>query len=1019
MKKTALLIILCAFFTSCIEKEKKYTTIDYSVPFAPWEDEIKVPGHQAASPDKQPTAPNNYSMGNHRALIRVPAAGEVARLDLEWRRHDKNVDKPRFILIHKQTQDTVKNIYRAEVNNEHCEILFGPVDAGEYYFYYLPFEKQGGWNLSYGKDYLSQEPSPDIEWLTRNKVKDPEPTNSINAECIEIQSRTEFDSFYPMEVIATEEEKEVLIASNPRQKFLLFPEDRRYPIRMLDNIPQKWVLQPISQTFEGTACKNEYYAFQIGLWALENIEDVKVEFTPLKGNRFTLPISAITCFNTGGTDPSGKTFSRIVNVAKEKVQPLWIGLDLPKEIPEGKYEGSLTVTTKNAGKQQIEIRIRVTNELLADRGDNEPWRHSRLRWLNSTLGIDDEPVPPWQPIETKNKIVYLSGKEVAVTKEGLPSSIKAFGEEILAAPVEFMVETFQEKINFNLVENKILKQTNNLISQEYTLEGSDDPNKIQLVIRSEIESDGWMKYLMEITALQNIDIRDIQLKIPFKKEHATYLSGMDLYGARTPDHHEAKWDPMYDAFWLGSTKAGLYCELRGASYSGPLVHYLHYRNFYNPSPPESWYNDNKGGFRIQTRRDHRDVFTFSGSRRLKKGETIAFECAFIITPIKKQNTPYHFTNKYFQNQFHPEPSEKDAALGVKVANLHHANKFNPHINYPFASKDVIKGYVDRCHEKGIKANLYYSTRELSNFATEIWAFRSLGHEILAGGNGGGYPWLREHLVDDYAPEWYQFLGNPKGADAAVLTSFGMTRFFNYYIEDLKWLVENVGIDGIYIDAAGYDRKIVRRMKKAMEAVKSGCLLDLHEGKNSFLRYLEFFPYLDKTWIGEHIDYDKTDPVEYLVSISNIPMGFISDMLQEGGNPWRGMVYGMTTRYGWTTNGIFCDPTPVWKVWDDFGIADSRMIGYWEEQPLVTTSNEDVLATSYLKDGKMLISIASWAAKPVKIKLNIDFIKANINPKKISITAPFIKDFQPEKKFSLNEPIPVEPTKGWLLVLEEQ
>ena len=32
-------------------------------------------------------------------------------------------------------------------------------------------------------------------------------------------------------------------------------------------------------------------------------------------------------------------------------------------------------------------------------------------------------------------------------------------------------------------------------------------------------------------------------------------------------------------------------------------------------------------------------------------------------------------------------------------------------------------------------------RELTNHVVEMWALRSLGHEVLAPGVGGGYPWL--------------------------------------------------------------------------------------------------------------------------------------------------------------------------------------------------------------------------------------------------------------------------------------
>jgi hypothetical protein len=127
--------------------------------------------------------------------------------------------------------------------------------------------------------------------------------------------------------------------------------------------------------------------------------------------------------------------------------------------------------------------------------------------------------------------------------------------------------------------------------------------------------------------------------------------------------------------------------------------------------------------------------------------------------------------------------------------------------------------------------------------------------------------------------------------------------------------------------------------------------------------------------------------------------------------------GITSRYGWTTDGVFCDPTNIWKAIDDFGIADSKMTGYWEEKPVVTTSHPEVLATTYLKGGSMLISIASWAKEKTAVKLTVDFKRAGLNPDKIKITAPAIKDFQEAREFKLNDSIPVEPTKGWILIVD--
>ena len=139
------------------------------------------------------------------------------------------------------------------------------------------------------------------------------------------------------------------------------------------------------------------------------------------------------------------------------------------------------------------------------------------------------------------------------------------------------------------------------------------------------------------------------------------------------------------------------------------------------------------------------------------------------------------------------------------------------------------------------------------------------------------------------------------------------------------------------------------------------------------------------------------------------------MLQGGGNPWRGMIYGMTNRMPWSDNA---DPRPIWKLWDDFGMQGTHMIGYWSKNCPVKTDNNKVLATVYQKEGQSLISIASWADDHVEVSLNIDWKKLGIDSSKATITAPEVKNFQHARTFKVGEKIPVEKGKGWLLIVKE-
>ncbi|HEY5392973.1 MAG TPA: glycoside hydrolase domain-containing protein, partial [Hanamia sp.] len=230
--------------------------------------------------------------------------------------------------------------------------------------------------------------------------------------------------------------------------------------------------------------------------------------------------------------------------------------------------------------------------------------------------------------------------------------------------------------------------------------------------------------------------------------------------------------------------------------------------------------------------------------------------------------------------------------------------------------------------------------------------------------------------------------------------------------------------GIYLDDVAFDRVTMKRIKRVLTKDGHPGIIDLHSANqydksdgwnNSANLYMEHFPYLNRLWFGEYFDYEHNSPDFFLTEVSGIPFGLMGEMLQGGGNPWRGMIYGMTNRMPWSDNA---DPRPIWKLWDDFGMQGTHMIGYWSKNCPVKTDNEKVLATVYQKEGKSLISIASWADENVDVTLNIDWKKLGIDPSKATIAAPEVKNFQHATTFKVGEKIPVKKGKGWLLIVNE-
>jgi len=88
-----------------------------------------------------------------------------------------------------------------------------------------------------------------------------------------------------------------------------------------------------------------------------------------------------------------------------------------------------------------------------------------------------------------------------------------------------------------------------------------------------------------------------------------------------------------------------------------------------------------------------------------------------------------------------------------------------------------------------------------------------------------------------------------------------------------------------------------------------------------------------------------------------------------------------------------------------------MIGFWVPGNPIKTGREDVLATAFVRDGRTMIAVASWAKDPVEIRPAIDWRALGLDPAKAHVVAPEIDGFQAERSFDAAGPIPVEPGKA--------
>ena len=965
---------------------------------------------------------NRDSLGNHRVVIQFNGTGKIAKAIVLWRRNDQNPQDKRIIVQDAKTGNKILNVNAVDISRENGTIYFEPVSGkGNYNVYYMPYKNEGRSNYPKGI-YLKPEQTASAEWLKSINVKAPS-----NATVARIEAVDSFNTFYPMEVIATAKETNALKAKYAAQPFIVFPEDRQYSIRMKHDLPYRWIQKGARTSFQGEAAKGEFYAYQLGVYALKELQNVQVVFSDLKNAAGkTISAKQISCINTTGISYDAKPFTQNVNVAANTVQPLWCDIAVPANIDAGSYTGKATVTANNAKPVTININLTVSSKTLADGGINEPWKQTRLQWLNSTLAQDNDVIAPYTPLElVGDTAVNLLGRKIIINKDGFPKQIQTFFTEEMTGFSKEPNSLLYEGIHFHFTrqsngKNIDLKSSGVSFTERKpgTLkwQATNTSDSLQMDVSASLEFDGFLSYTVKVTALQDMDFKDIVMHIPFQKNMTTYMMGLGQKGGYRPELVDWKWDVAnknQDGAWIGNVNAGLQFSLRDEKYVRPLN-----TNFYLQKPlqlPTSWGNDNKGGIQVGIKGSSMLVNAYNGPRSLKKGEVLYYNFNLLITPFHPINTDFQWNTRFY-HQYNDIDSIK--RTGATVINIHHATPINPWINYPFIEWRKMKSYIDEAHSKGMKVKIYNTVRELSNHAYETFALRSLGHEVYSPGKGGGYSWLQEHVADDYIAAWFV----PEIRDAAIINS-GMNRWHNYYVEGMNWLTQNVGIDGIYLDDVAFDRITMKRIKRVLTKDGHPGIIDLHSANqynksdgfnNSANLYMEHFPYLNRLWFGEYFDYEKNDPDFFLTEVSGIPFGLMGEMLEGGGNAWRGMIYGMTNRMPWTSNS---DPRPIWKLWDEFGIKGSEMIGYWSTKCPVTTDNEKVKATVYKSKGKALVSIASWAPENVDVHLKINWQSLGIDPAKATITAKEVTNFQPAKTFGANDAIRVEKGKGWLLIIE--
>ena len=779
-------------------------------------------------------------------------------------------------------------------------------------------------------------------------------TSSASADRVGFPSFTEMElQALPAELDA------MVAAAGRGAAPLAFLTERSAAVRMFGEgqVPLRWARSGPVHELRATALAGEYYSFQVGLYAASGAASaIALDFSPLvpRGRGSPVAAAAFTCFNLGGVDHHGQRFTKDYALLPRHVGSLWVGLALPDSaLAVGSYTANITLRASVGGVETatqltlaLEVALPRGGQPLAAGGASDIYTLRRLAWLDSSRGIDETVTSDFAPVRVARTAaggltLRLVNKELSIAPTGLLEQAVVHTAKVRRGrSTSRSTSVLHEAVAFEVVlaGGDVLplapSQPLTLVSAstaactwEVTLRSKSTKGAgVVVSVRGTAEFDSYVEYNVTVALdgaappSARLRIEDVRLRVDAAGE---YLLGFGAEG-RALGKEDLAWrwrlDPTAQCcgdnmVWVGGVDAGTFVKLKGSgdSWNNPM-----YSQDYPVIPfiPPSWggadapsgAGESATGANVTTDATRRSarVVAFSGPRTLAPGGSVSFLFDVAVTPSKKFNHTRHFSGRYFQvgyNTAYLSPQQV-AATNATVVTLHqgvpglvNGSLVNPNINYPFVPQTValLENYTSQAHALGLAVKFYYTIRELSNHAAELFALLSLQGEVLLDRDPyvepqagychdydchGGDVWLHEHVQANYSYCWQQQLSDGEW-DAAICDT-GTSRWFNYYVEGLHTSVSQAPhIDGIYYDGINFDRRSMRRVRKTLDAAarEAGSqrrpLVDIHTGEvrssPSSLSYVSHFAYADRAWNGEGFDFSQP-PAYWLVDISGLQHG---------------------------------------------------------------------------------------------------------------------------------------------------
>lgn len=577
---------------------------------------------------------------------------------------------------------------------------------------------------------------------------------------------------------------------------------------------------------------------------------------------------------------------------------------------------------------------------------------------------------PWTPVEAKDGVVSVWGREYAFASNAFPVAVKSGGFDLLSGPMRIVCADTNGN---DIVWKKGGSWVQERCEESVTVCAWQEADGLAADVTLCIEFDGMAKVSLALVpgpGDSTANLSKAWLEIPFRPDCATLFNYSPASWTKLENVGGVKgpmaW-PFRCAVWLGNEKAGLcwFCE------SDENFHPTDAQRVIEVLPAEK-----ETLLRIRL-----------ADRTIKLPSTWVFGLQATPTkPFQKDFNKSHTVHapqmgagilfkrpevwwtaqRAFPEGKIEETLDAAARSGVKTVVFH--EDWIPVQNNPTPRPDF-KAIVDGCHRRGMKA-LVYQGFELSPL-DPLWGDH---HE----------EWLAKTADGKFVSDWYR---EPGQRDYRLCYNNGSA---GSWLDRAKRAYVELEIDGFYLDGTVMPRACanalhgcgwtdgngkrhvtypffaVRNMiRELYEFVESrGGRIDAHQSGYVCPATLAF---VHSYWDGEQIACSKQN-IKRTLDIDAFRAEFMG---RNHGVPCEFLAY---EKPGWSYDdalaitllhdvmvrpcGFASVPriAPVWNVFDGFGTSDAEWQPYWERP--VAVSPESVKASVYRKSGESLIVVSN-------------------------------------------------------------